>query len=265
MIIVASLGTICLELIRSQLLLHPDGLPLGLLFLKQRFVEAQYLTSSEFRFGLAGFSRLRKRILVGCFIVTATLISLLAGPSAAILMIPVQKDNWPAGGASFWLYGDEELLWPSILKDSSIGGEYCRNANLNTITQTRDFNLSGCIWASSLQIATTFQQSHLLGVQSWNFDDGFLDRVADTRSNPYQYEQWIAMPHLAVGIVARRIGDAWYQSILSDGLGKFRTLRYRARNETTSFVKTWIPAVRTQCEISKEGSTDSGYRQVCVS
>ena len=247
------------------MLSDPDGLPLGLLFLKQQFLEAQFLISSEFRFGLAGLTRWWKRWLLGLFIVVATLISLFAGPSAATLMIPILKYDWPAGGASFWLLGDEESLWPSTLTESSIGGEHCRSPDLNTITQSRDWNLSGCIWTSSAQLAASYQQSHLRGIESYNFDDGVLTRVAETRANAYEYEQWFAIPHLVVGLVAKAIGEAWYESILLAGSGKYRTLKYRAKNETTDFVKSWIPATRTQCEIQDEEQlNDSAQLKVCT-
>ena len=83
-----------MDIIRHQLLFGSEGLPLGILASKQQFTEVQYLLSPELRFGLAGFSRRRKRLLFGLFILASTLISLFAGPSAALLLIPTQRSDW---------------------------------------------------------------------------------------------------------------------------------------------------------------------------
>ena len=98
-----------------------EDLSLGMLTSKQQFTDLEYILSPEFRFGLAGFTRHHKRLLFGVFILKSTLISLFAGPSAALLLIPTQRSHWSAGGVSFWLADDDEDLWPSKLTASSIG------------------------------------------------------------------------------------------------------------------------------------------------
>ena len=110
LLVVASLGMILMDILRYHLLFEQEGLPLGILASKQRFTEMQYFLSPEFRFGLAGFARRRDRVLLGIFILTSSLISLFAGPSAALLLVPTKRSDWPAGGASFSLAGDRNSL-----------------------------------------------------------------------------------------------------------------------------------------------------------
>ena len=110
-----------MDMLRNQMLSGDKGLPFGILTSKQQSTDLEYILSPAFRFGLAGFARHRKRLLFGVIILTSTLISLFTGPSTALLVIPTQQSNWPAGGASFWLAGDDEDHWPSKLTALSTG------------------------------------------------------------------------------------------------------------------------------------------------
>lgn len=56
---------IVMDIMRQQMLFGRDGLPLGLLASKQRFTQLEYIIFPAFRFGLAGFTRRRKRLLFG--------------------------------------------------------------------------------------------------------------------------------------------------------------------------------------------------------
>jgi len=89
---------ILMDMMRNQLLFGREGLPLGILASKQLFTDIKYLISPEFRFGLPGFAHLRKRLMFGLYILASTLISLFAGPSTALLLIPTQHSDWPARG-----------------------------------------------------------------------------------------------------------------------------------------------------------------------
>ena len=177
----SSLGIILMDVLRHELLFGHEGLPLGILASKQQFTEMEYLISPEFRFGLAGFARRRKRLLFGLSILTSSLISLFAGPSAALLLIPTQRSNWPAGGASFWLAGDDNSLWPSKLTTSSIGGPDCAYASMQELS-TGSLNFSGCIWAGYSLLAEAFQQRHFSSGIDLIVDDGVLKRDYVIRS-----------------------------------------------------------------------------------
>ena len=263
MLIVASLGTIIMDVLRSQLLGH-EGLPLGIISSKQRFTELAYLLSPEFRFGLAGFARRRKRLLVGLLILASSLISLFAGPSAALLLIPTLHSDWPAGGASFWLAGDDDSLWPSKLTASSIGGSSCKRPDLQRLT-TEALNSSGCIWAGHSSLAEAFKQRHFDSDIDLIVDDGVLKRDFTIRSKDEVAETWVLAIHLAVGVLTRNVAEAWYQALQGISLSSWhRTLRYRIYNETIASVQTWIPAVRADCGLYESFFFNSSDLQLTV-
>ncbi|KAH7250825.1 hypothetical protein B0J15DRAFT_561386 [Fusarium solani] len=96
LLVVASIGVVILHFLRSQLVFG-DGLPLGLLVSGFSFTSASYFWSAEF---------------LGVFVGGA--LALLAGPAAAMLMIPRTLD-WDIGGGVFWLNGSDAQLWPTRL------------------------------------------------------------------------------------------------------------------------------------------------------
>lgn len=222
---------------------------MGILASKQQFTELEYLISAEFRFGLAGFSRRRKRLLFGLIILTSTLISLFAGPSAALLLIPTQRSNWLAGGASFWLAGDDNSLWPSNLTVSSVGESDCEYPDIQRLS-TEALNSSGCIWAGYSSLAEAFKQRHFSSEIDLIVDDGVLKRNFVIRSKGEVAETWVLAIHMAIGTMSKNVANAWYDALKGISLSSWhRTLHYRIHNETIGSVQSWIPAVRTDCDI----------------
>ncbi len=239
-----------MDVLRHELLFGREGLPLGILASKQQFTEMEYLISPEFRFGLAGFPRRRKRLLFGLSILTSSLISLFAGPSAALLLIPTQRSNWPAGGASFWLAGDNDSLWPSKLTTSSIGEPDYAYASMQQLS-TGSLNFSGCIWAGYSLLAEAFQQRHFSSGIDLIVDDGVLKRDYVIRSKGEVAETWVLGIHMAVGVLSKNVAAAWYDALKGISPSSWRhTLRYRIFNETIGSVESWVPAVRADCAIS---------------
>ncbi|RNJ60512.1 hypothetical protein D7B24_007435 [Verticillium nonalfalfae] len=111
LLIVASLSTVIFHVVRSEMTFGP-GIPLGWLGAGFRFTTLSYLWSSDLwgsiRYKHA--SVLRKFGLVLLLFVSG-IITVLAGPSSAVLMVPRVMD-WPAGGGRFWLNGSQEDMWP---------------------------------------------------------------------------------------------------------------------------------------------------------
>lgn len=107
---VASLSTIMLTLVRTQLM--SDSLPFGAVTAGYEFNKLSFLWSKGFvatcttKFMSSG----RKTLLITA-IVTFAIPSTTIGPSAAVAALPVLRD-WPAGGTSFWLNATEQALWP---------------------------------------------------------------------------------------------------------------------------------------------------------
>ena len=197
-----------MDVLRHQLLFGREGLPLGILASKQQLTKLEYLISPEFRFGLAGFADRRIRLLFGLLILTSSLISLFAGPAAALLLISTQRSNWPAGGASFWLAGDEDSLWPSKLTASSVGGADCENPNMQQMS-TEALNSSGCVWAGYASLAEAFQQRHFSSDIELFVDDGVLKRGFVIRSEGEVEETWVLAIHMAVGVLSKNVAGAW--------------------------------------------------------
>ena len=236
-----------MDILRHHLLFGHEGLPLGVLASKQQFTEIGYLISPEFRFGLAGFTRRRKRFLFGLFIVTSSLISLFAGPSAALLLIPTRRSDWQAGGASFWLAGSNDTLWPTHLTASSIGGSHCRSPDVPRLNADA-LSSSGCIWAGYSSLVEAFKQRHFSNEVDLIVDDGVLRRNFVVRSANEVAETWVLAIHMAVGTLSENIASAWYDALLSIPVSSWHhTLRFRANNETVGSVQSWIPAVRVDC------------------
>ena len=247
LLIVASLGLIIMDILRSHLLFKDEGLPLGILASKQCFTELQYVVSSDFRLGLAGFTQKRKRAIFGLLIVSSTLISLFAGPSAALLLIPTVRSDWPAGGASAWLAGDENSLWPSLLTDSSWGGSQCSRPNVQALV-ANNLNDSACIWAGYSPIAEAFKQRHWNDRLDLIIDDGVLQRQLVVHPKGEVAETWAITSHMAIGLLSKNLGNAWYDALLGiEPSSPKYTLRYREHNKTTGSIQSWAPAVRVGC------------------
>ena len=243
------MGLILADFVRNQLLFGRNGLPLGFLASKQQFTDFKYLISPEFRFGLAGIPQRHRRLLFGLFILASSLISLFAGPAAALLLIPTQRSGWPAGGASFWLAGNDDILWPSKLTGQSVAGSICESPNLQKMSNEA-LNSSGCIWAGYSSLAETFKHRHLNNEIDIIVDDGVLKRDFEQRARGEVTETWVLASHLAVGVLAKDIARFWAQT-----LGEIRAsdrhhkLRSRVLNETRGYVQAWVPAVRSRCAV----------------
>ena len=247
-----------MDVLRQHLLFEKEGLPLGILASKQRFTEMQYFVSPEFRFGLAGFARRRERVLVGLFMLTSGLISLFAGPSAALLLIPTKRSDWPAGGACFSLAGDDNSLWPSELTSSSLGGPGCENPGMRELSDEA-LHSSGCIWAGYSTLAEAFKQRHFDSETNPVVDDGVLKRGFVIRPKGQVAETWVLAVHVAVGVLAKNVAGAWYEALISIPVSSWRhTLRYRTFNETVGSVQSWVPAVRTVCSTTNHVSEYKG-------
>ncbi|KAL0929843.1 uncharacterized protein CTRU02_215273 [Colletotrichum truncatum] len=116
LLITASLSAILLNVIRRHLVLK-EGVPLGFLGSDKAFAQASFFWSVEFWGGVRSFrnqSWRQKGPLIGLLVLSGVL-SLLAGPATAVLMIPRMMDL-PIGGSIFWLNGSQSQLWPDVLE-----------------------------------------------------------------------------------------------------------------------------------------------------
>ncbi|KAF5008354.1 hypothetical protein FDECE_5397 [Fusarium decemcellulare] len=114
LLIVASVGSIIFHILRSELVFG-EGIPLGLLASGWNFAQIQYFWSPEFLGCLLLDKTMPrkqrwKRRGILFFVAISGMLALVAGPAAAVLMIPRRKD-WPVGGGIYWLNGEDNKSW----------------------------------------------------------------------------------------------------------------------------------------------------------
>ncbi|KAF4966350.1 hypothetical protein FSARC_5978 [Fusarium sarcochroum] len=118
LLIVGSVGSVIFHVLRSELIFG-DGMPLGLLVSGFSFSQVSYFWSAEFLGGLCctnnmTFTQRWKRRGFVLLVLIGGALALLAGPAAALLMIPRELE-WPVGGGVYWLNGSDEQPWPTYL------------------------------------------------------------------------------------------------------------------------------------------------------
>jgi hypothetical protein len=145
-----------MDVVRSQLLFGEEGIPLGLLTAKFRFVDIRYLASLDFRAGSMGFQRLHNQLLFTLLIGVSALVAALSGPSSALLLIPGWHDSWPAGSATFWVNED---LSPSTVDRLSTWDPRCfYSPVLADYQSSTNSTPASCIWAGYPFLADAFRQ-----------------------------------------------------------------------------------------------------------
>ncbi|KAK3934057.1 hypothetical protein QBC46DRAFT_325715 [Diplogelasinospora grovesii] len=147
-LIVASLATILMDVLRDELLSGSNGLPLGIVTAKTLFANGTLLISPGFWNAIGGSDwwKKKKRCFLSFLIVTCSVLALVAGLSTALLLIPKTYSDWSAGGSTFHLAGTNDIIWPSKLDGQSIGGAHCQSTDGDLSLQQFDESRS-CIWA----------------------------------------------------------------------------------------------------------------------
>lgn len=249
---VASLGSIILDVIRHEILVGPEGLPFGLLGAASAFKDFSYFWSPSFWYSSKAItSRRRKWMLLGILVVSG-LIATFAGPSSALLMIPVVRSSWPGGGTTFWLVGDKDSLWPPTLNATSVGGTFCLNPTAEMLDQAI-LNTSGCIWYSTSNIGQALQAWHLNdGIRNLTIVDGSYERsVGYLASTNDYYDTWALSTNAAVGIWSNQLANGWEGAIfnapIAQSIGPYYGIKYRERESTIARIQTPLPVVRSKC------------------
>lgn len=254
--IVASLSTVIMDIVRHELLQGSNGLPLGILTAKTQFMDALYLTSPDFRHGICGIVGY-KRILFGLFIMICTAISLLAGPSSALLLIPETHDqDWSAGGAQFQLRGSHDDFWPSQLDDSFVGGEHCRvpqDSHQDRPLQPKP-DTASCIWAGYEAMTQWWVSSHVTKkVSQIPMQDGGIRKMIHFRYSNHNHSVCAITVPLAPCTYSNTLGDLWLiaaatvPSAKPGTLSKFQNYVYRNRVGSKVTIESEMPVVWTTC------------------
>ncbi|MCJ1401737.1 hypothetical protein MMC11_004954 [Xylographa trunciseda] len=249
--VVASLGVIVLDVIRYLLFFDDQGLPLGLAGTKNALYSVTLLASPSFWSGIRGLKSWRKRILVTLLIVACCLLATLIGPSSALLLIPIVRTDWPAGGTPFWLSGNESTLWPDTLDSSSIGGQECLTPTADKI-YAETLNNSGCIWYWTPGLSQYAKDLHFdTTIYNVTVFDPLTARAVQRRSSG---DTWALSSMAHIARMAWAIGLQWRDAAFfaNENWSRFRTgnsFLFRERTGTVTKVHSPIPAVRTKCGV----------------
>ena len=240
-----------MDVLRHELLSSSSGLPLGILAAKTLFADASFLISPEFRNGINGVDKKKKRGFLFSFITICSILALLVGPSAALLLIPQTYNDWQAGGATFYLVGTNESLWSSQLDNQSIGGAHCLSPSASDLS-LQQLNMSSCIWSGYESILRWFQSSHLAqNSPTILIQDGVVDRNLILRA--------YSLSAATFGVVvapcnyAQNLASLWNIAALNakiakpGSLSKWANLQYRAPGGPTASIRSQLPVVRTTC------------------
>ena len=248
--IVASLATILMDVLRGELLKGSNGLPLGVIAAKSLFADVTYLLTPEFRSGIFGL-RNKTKYWLAALIAVCSGLALFAGPSAALLLIPQAYTDWPAGGARFSLVGTPESIWPSVLDLSSVGGDQCK-APSSDILPLEQLNMTSCVWSGYPTLQEWFRAAHLTSqISHIEIQDGIFGR-----SMILQYSSLSCAVYgltYAACLYGNMLAGVWKDAIINArsatpwSLSKYANLQFRNRGGTTTSIKSEIPVVRTTC------------------
>ena len=244
-----------MDVLREQLLRSADGLPLGILTAKTLFADITYLFSPDFRHGITGVKSKRTGFLLFLLVGACTGLALLVGPSSALLMIPNTFTDWPGGGATFFVSGQNETLWPLTLTGAfdHIGGSHCQSPSGDLLTR-QQLNMSSCIWTGYAAMKERFKNIHTVNqvlTAAVSLQDGLIERTMGIHF--FGDGAAVLGVHIATCVYSDILANMWWwclkhASITQSGsLSKYSGLRSRERDSTVSSVTGQVPCVLTAC------------------
>ena len=175
-----------------------------------------------------GITSRRKRTFIG-----VRTIALLAGPTSAVMMIPVYRNGWFGGGADIILPGTTDQLWPSNMTSTGIKvGNDCVVSGLES-ADLSSLGIDGCIWLKLVTMVQTLTQ-WIYNPEKMNItlQDGVFTRDIDiwvdhkivTPKINTTSETWAIAPKLSPLVYSLSLEQFWVQAVdtapLAKGLGK---------------------------------------------
>ena len=144
LLVVASLGAIVVDYVRHLLIKTDTGIPLGLIMSHLEFSYPSYFMTRKVLSDGRGFPNRRQAIPLILLLLASGFIALLVGLSAALLLVPQYRSDWPAGGVDYHLAGGNDSLWPDILTINHTGTN-CGDPKsyINTPLPSQ----ANCIWS----------------------------------------------------------------------------------------------------------------------
>lgn len=219
LLIVASLATIIIHLVRVELLLG-DGLPLGLLGAGFEFDKMNYFWSA----GLWGSlkyktERVYSKLWLLTFILLAGTVATLAGPSCAVLLLP-QSQTWPAGSSHLYLYGTIDDFWPAkVTASESTIGPWCASANATAygVCPSAGFeSLRGhymrLIYSNFFKPNPPYTKKLSRSSYYWPIDS---PSPLHTRLISLGAPSFLIQPHFGVTVLLQQIMEDWWDVLTS--------------------------------------------------
>ena len=249
LLIVASLATIVFQLTRDELL-YGEGIPLGIVGAGVDFSRLSFFWSREFIGSLRGLSRgprkYRKAQLV-IFLFLAGALSLVAGPSCAVLLVP-QTQDWPIGGTPISLNGTADRFWPVDLTVNSSQSAICLSSNgaLYGVCPSGGYE---SLWSHYSKLDNSTYADH---VPSYAYDLSGNHYYWSTESmrptmtqtialnNPH-LTVWTVQPHLSASIVLDQLMKDWWQALLASG--SYEDSQIKDRLAASSYIRNPLVAV----------------------
>ncbi|KAK3994420.1 hypothetical protein QBC44DRAFT_348974 [Cladorrhinum sp. PSN332] len=265
LLVVASMATIIFHVMRARLF-SDDGVPLGLLASGWSFQRFGYFWSAEFWGGLLPIFRQPSRGFKGLafvgLLVLAGILAMVAGPAAAIIMIPRVMD-FSSGGGVYWLNGTANQLWPSILDEAYVDTLNCSRPRAQVTDpscpsagfSTFHHHYSNW-WSNSDLTRITFElldtQIRKMAYYIAPIDDN-IDAWSYTTHTPTAVLQ-DAMRDLHFKAINHLNTVKSHQFFRPDYLQEAKTKRYE--------VDTNVPLVRTACRQNLGSAKDQWYKDL---
>ncbi|OJJ45429.1 hypothetical protein ASPZODRAFT_144060 [Penicilliopsis zonata CBS 506.65] len=244
LLIVGSTAAIVFHFLRVELLFG-DGVPFGLLTAGFDFARLNYFWSSAFLGAMRCREAWRKPFLV-TLLVLAGIIAVAAGPSSAVLMVPVSR-TWSGGWTAFYLNGTDQDLWPTNVTGSAAGGQSC-----TTVAGLTDpYCIAGGYsalqqWATTLDFVpgggTANGPLFHMDVTDQLMQQTMIGYIRQPGSN---LDTWAQATHSATAVVQEMLRGAWQTGIHHIGGFRYGRLQYGADSLSSAAVQ--IPAVRVVC------------------
>lgn len=240
------MGVMILDAVRDKMLFGSEGVPLGLMLSKAHFVDIRYIFRADFRAGLSGFRSLSTRVLFALLIVVCSLVAVLVGPAAALLMTPVWHEMWPAGGTYFWFNGD---LTPTRL-DATSTPPYCTQQALNaSLVAFPGLDDTSCPWGGYRWLAEELAQPARGAEMLVGYNNGYFRQNIKlgwaSVSDINMVRVFATAGNVAIGAFSHFLSQlGWCHS------GPSHWTYYREANGTKASVQSMVPLVRTRCMIS---------------
>jgi len=224
LLILASLTTIVVHRIRERMLIG-DGVPFGILGGAFLFSSLSYFWSPEFWGSMKWRNTAWTKFRLYGTLVLSGFLAAAGGPSSAVLLIP-RDQSFDAGGASIFLRGSMDEVWPSELGFSTDGLEpFCAFPNATEYVLCP----SGGYLSMQAYQGTTFPLRNYIDVQqnisSFSLEATTLAVQSTLRKMPpiqlsgnwrsYSCQTSMTGVHSASAILLSKLLADWHQTVMS--------------------------------------------------